>query len=87
MGIIITLILAALVGWVASKIMGTDAEMGWIANVIVGIVGGLVGTFLFGFISPATPTDNGLSFWGIVVGVLGACLAIWIWKLISGRRV
>ena len=87
MGLIITLILAALVGWIASKIMHTDAEMGWLANVIVGIVGGLLGTFLFGFISPATPTDNGLSIPGIIVGVIGACLAIWIWKVVAGRRV
>ena len=86
MGLIITLLLAALVGWVASKIMHTDAEMGWIANVIVGMIGSLIGTFLFGFIAPATPTDNGLSLTGIIVGVIGACIAIFIWKAIAGRK-
>ncbi len=86
MSLIITILLAGLVGWIASKIMHTDAEMGWLANVIVGIIGGLLGTTLLGFIAPATPTDNGLSLAGIIVGVLGACLAIWIWKAISHRR-
>jgi uncharacterized membrane protein YeaQ/YmgE (transglycosylase-associated protein family) len=85
MSLIITLLLAGLVGWIASKIMHTDAEMGWLANVIVGIVGGLLGTTLLGFIAPATPTDNGLSLSGIIVGVLGACLAIWVWRMISHR--
>lgn len=86
MGLIITLILAGIVGWIASMIMKTDAQMGWIANVVVGIVGGFIGTTLFGFIAPATPTDNGLSIQGIIVGVIGACIAIFIWKAISGRR-
>jgi uncharacterized membrane protein YeaQ/YmgE (transglycosylase-associated protein family) len=85
MSLIITLILAGLVGWIASKVMGTDGQMGWLANVIVGIIGGVLGTSLLGFIAPATPTDNGLSLSGIIVGVLGACLAIWIWRAISHR--
>lgn len=86
MSLLITLVLAGLVGWIASKIMHTDAQMGWIANVVVGIIGGLLGTTLFGFIAPATPTDNGLSLSGILVGVIGACLAIFIWKAVAGRR-
>ena len=87
MGLIITLLLAGLVGWIASKIMKTDAEMGWIANVVVGMIGGFIGTWLLGSIAPATPTDNGLSFAGILVGVIGACIAIFIWQLIARKRV
>jgi uncharacterized membrane protein YeaQ/YmgE (transglycosylase-associated protein family) len=86
MGLIITLILAGIIGWVASIIMKVDGQMGWIANIIVGIIGGYLGTLLFGFIAPASPTDNGFSFSGIIVGIIGACLAIYIWKLLSGRR-
>jgi uncharacterized membrane protein YeaQ/YmgE (transglycosylase-associated protein family) len=86
MGLIITLLLAGLVGWIASKIMKTDAEMGWIANVIVGMIGGFIGTWLLGSIAPATPTDNGLSLSGIIVGVIGACIAIFIWQLIARKR-
>lgn len=86
MSLIITLVLAGIIGWIASMIMKTDAEMGWIANVVAGIVGGFLGTTLFGFISPASPTDNGLNFMGIIVGIIGACLAIFVWKLINGRK-
>lgn len=85
MSLIITLILAGVVGWIASMIMKTDSQMGPIANVIAGLIGGVIGTTLFGFIAPATPTDNGLNLMGIIVGVLGACVAIFIWKLVSGR--
>ena len=86
MGLIVTLLLAGLVGWIASMIMKTDAQMGWLANIIVGIIGGWIGTWLFGAFAPATPTDNGLSLSGIIVGVIGACIAIFVWSLISGRR-
>jgi uncharacterized membrane protein YeaQ/YmgE (transglycosylase-associated protein family) len=86
MGLIITLLLAGLVGWIASKIMKTDAQMGWIANVIVGMIGGFIGTWLLGSIAPATPTDNGLSLSGIIVGVIGACIAIFIWQLLAKKR-
>lgn len=86
MGLIITLVLAALVGWIASMIMKTDGQMGWVANIIAGMVGGIVGTWLLGFIAPATPTDNGFSLMGIIVGVIGACIVIFLWQLISGRR-
>ncbi len=86
MSLIITLLLAGLVGWLASKIMKTDGQMGWLANVIAGIVGGFLGTTLLGFIAPATPTDNGLSIMGIIVGIIGACIAIYVWRMIAGRR-
>lgn len=86
MGLLVTLILAGVIGWIASMIMKTDGQMGWIANVIVGIVGGFIGTTLFGFISPASPTDSGINIMGIVVGIIGACIAIFIWKMITGRQ-
>jgi uncharacterized membrane protein YeaQ/YmgE (transglycosylase-associated protein family) len=86
MSLIITLVLAGVVGWIASMIMKTDQEMGWIANVVAGVIGGLIGTSLLGFVSPATPTDNGFDIMGIIVGVIGACIAIFVWKAISGRK-
>lgn len=87
MSLIITLIIAGIVGWIASIIMKTDEEMGWIANIVAGIVGGIIGTWLFGFIAPASPTDNGFDVMGIIVGVIGASIAIFAWKAIAQRRV
>ena len=87
MSLLITLVLAGLVGWIASMIMKTDAQMGWIANIVAGVIGGFIGTWLLGSFAPATPTDNGFNLSGIIVGVIGACIAIFIWKVLSGRRV
>lgn len=47
MGWIITLIVGALIGWIASLIMKTDAQQGTIANILVGIVGSALGKWIF----------------------------------------
>ena len=55
-------------------------------NIVAGIVGSFIGTWLLGFIAPATPTDNGLNIMGIIVGVIGACIAIFLYQMVTGRR-
>ena len=45
MGLIITLIVGGVIGWLASIVMRTDAQQGIILNVVVGIVGAFLGSF------------------------------------------
>jgi len=47
---IMTLVVGGVVGWLASIVMKTNAQMGWIANVVVGVVGSLLGYWLAGLI-------------------------------------
>ncbi|MDO4594560.1 MAG: GlsB/YeaQ/YmgE family stress response membrane protein [Tissierellia bacterium] len=80
MGIIASIIVGALCGWIASKIMNTDAEMGALANIVAGVVGSAIGGTIvqfFGF------SKEGGLLWSILVGVLGACILIWIVKKIK----
>lgn len=49
MGIIITLIVGGVIGWLASIVMRTDAQQGMILNVVVGIVGAFLGNVLGGW--------------------------------------
>lgn len=49
MGLIITLIVGGIIGWLASIVMRTDAQQGIILNVVVGIVGAFLGSFLGSF--------------------------------------
>ena len=48
MDLLIWLVIGGLIGWVASLVMKTDAQMGLIANVIVGIIGAALGGWLAG---------------------------------------
>ena len=74
--LIITLIVGGIVGWLASILMKTNAQMGIVANVIVGIVGSFLGYWLAGLLGIGT--SGGIVRW--LVAVLGAVLLIAILK-------
>ncbi|MDW7643660.1 MAG: GlsB/YeaQ/YmgE family stress response membrane protein [Desulfuromonadales bacterium] len=71
---IITLIIGGIVGWLASILMKTNAQMGWIANVLVGVLGSMLGFWLAGQLGMA-PTGGILRF---VVALSGAALLIFV---------
>jgi uncharacterized membrane protein YeaQ/YmgE (transglycosylase-associated protein family) len=48
MGLIVALIIGGIIGWLASIVMRTNAQQGIILNVVVGIIGSLLGSFLLG---------------------------------------
>ncbi len=64
---IITLVIGGIVGWLASILMKTNAQMGWVANVLVGIVGSALGFWLAGVLGIA-PAGGILDSWWAVVG-------------------
>jgi uncharacterized membrane protein YeaQ/YmgE (transglycosylase-associated protein family) len=83
MGLIVLLLVGALIGWIASKIMGTDASMGAIANIVAGLVGAMIGRFVSGLLlHERFGTD--FSVGGLLFGILGACILIAIVKAITG---
>jgi uncharacterized membrane protein YeaQ/YmgE (transglycosylase-associated protein family) len=84
-GIIMWIIIGALAGWIGSKIMGTDARQGGLANVIVGVIGAVIGGFLTSVFFGDMKGNNGFiaSFF---TALLGACIVIGIWKAVAGRR-
>lgn len=71
---IISLIIGGIVGWLASIVMKTNAQMGMIANVLVGVVGSMLGYWLAGLIGIA-PTGGIIRF---VIAIAGAALLIFI---------
>lgn len=48
MGLILALIMGGIMGWLASKVMNRDAQMGVFWNVVVGCIGSILGRFLLG---------------------------------------
>jgi uncharacterized membrane protein YeaQ/YmgE (transglycosylase-associated protein family) len=74
MGWLISIIIGGLVGWLASMFMKTDAQMGLLANVLVGIIGSALGFWLAGLIGIA-PTGGIARF---IVAFLGAALLIFL---------
>ena len=78
MGIIITLIVGGLIGWIASVIMRTESSTGILADVIIGIVGSLLGSWIFGsiFNIGSAFSAGTFSFVGIIWGIIGSVILI-----------
>ncbi len=83
MGFIIWILVGALVGWIASLIMKTDAQQGTILNIVIGIVGAWLGGYLISpLVGISTINQNALSIPSILVSIVGAVIVIVIWQVI-----
>ena len=71
--------LGALAGWLASIIMRTNAEQGAAGNIIVGIIGAIIG----GFVSRALggPDVTGFNITSVIVATVGAVILLFILRL------
>jgi uncharacterized membrane protein YeaQ/YmgE (transglycosylase-associated protein family) len=80
MGIILWIIFGGIVGWVASLIMKTDAQQGIVLNVVVGIIGAVLGGWIMGSLGQSTST--GFNLYSFVVALIGAIVLIGVVKAI-----
>lgn len=88
MNFIIWLIIGGLIGWLASMLMKTDGQQGIFLNVIVGIVGAMLGGW---FISPligvGTINQNNFSMPSLLISFVGAVILLAIVNLVFRRNV
>lgn len=71
---IVAIIIGGIVGWLASVIMKTDAQMGLLANIIVGIVGSVLGNWIAALVG-FTATGSVARF---IIALVGAIILILI---------
>lgn len=81
--IIMWIIFGALAGWIASLLMGTNAEQGGLANIIVGIIGAFVGGLIMRVFGSQGVT--GFNFSSLLVAVLGAVVLLGVYKIVAHR--
>jgi uncharacterized membrane protein YeaQ/YmgE (transglycosylase-associated protein family) len=79
MNLIVSLIIGGIVGWLASIVMKTNAQMGLIANIIVGIVGSALGYWLAGALGLAA--SGAIASWLVSIG--GAAVLIALLKVLN----
>jgi uncharacterized membrane protein YeaQ/YmgE (transglycosylase-associated protein family) len=84
MGWLSWIIIGALVGWIASMVMNTGRQIGWVVDMIVGIVGAIAGGLIFFWV--ASPTLTAFNIWSLLVAFIGAVILIGLERLIDGSR-
>lgn len=85
---ILWIIIGGILGWLASKVMKTDAQQGIILNIVVGIVGAFLGGLLLSplFGIPTMGRDN-FTIAALFIAFLGAVILLAIVNLIRRGRV
>jgi uncharacterized membrane protein YeaQ/YmgE (transglycosylase-associated protein family) len=77
MNFIIWLVVGGLIGWIASKIMRTDAQQGVFLNIVVGIVGSMLGGWLISpLVGAGTINQSDFSLAGLFVSLVGAVILL-----------
>ena len=83
MNFVIWLVVGGIIGWVASLIMKTDAQQGMILNVVVGIVGALIGGWLLSpMLGAGTVNQGNFSLMGLLVSLGGAIILLFVVNLV-----
>ena len=83
MGILAWIILGVISGFIASKIVNKEGE-GFIVDMILGIVGAMVGGFVFSELGAEPIT--GFNLHSTIVAVIGAVIVLFLYHLLTGRR-
>jgi uncharacterized membrane protein YeaQ/YmgE (transglycosylase-associated protein family) len=84
MGFVAWLIIGAIAGWLASKVMKTSRQQGLLMDIVVGILGAFVGGFLFEQFGSTGTT--GFNIWSVFVAFTGAVVLLVAIRLLTGRR-
>lgn len=88
MNFIIWLVAGGLIGWVASVVMKTDAQQGIFLNIVVGVVGAMVGGwFLAPLFGTGTINQDNFSLPALIVSFLGAVVLLAIVNLVFRRKL
>ena len=88
MNLIVWLVVGGLLGWVASIIMRTDGQQGVLLNVVVGIIGALLGGWFFSpLVGAGTINQGSLSVGALGVSLVGAILLLGIVNMVRRGRV
>ncbi|HKX99460.1 MAG TPA: GlsB/YeaQ/YmgE family stress response membrane protein [Steroidobacteraceae bacterium] len=86
MNFVIWLVVGGVIGWIASLIMKTDAQQGLFLNVVVGIVGALLGGWLISpLVGEGTVNQGDFSIGGLLVSLAGAIILLFLVNLIRRR--
>ncbi len=87
MELIVWIIVGGIAGWIASMIVNTDKQMGMLSNIVVGMIGSIVGGAIIILIQGGglqfSTGFNDFNLVSILVSILGAVILLWIAKALN----
>jgi uncharacterized membrane protein YeaQ/YmgE (transglycosylase-associated protein family) len=83
MGILAWIVLGLIAGFIGSKIVNHTGS-GILMDIVLGVVGALVGGFLFSMFGAVGVT--GFNIYSMLVAVVGAVVVLWLYHMLIGRR-
>lgn len=87
MGLLLTIILGGIAGWIASNIVNRDADMGILLNVVVGVVGALLANWILSPLFGVHAVLNQVTLSGFLMSVAGAVLLLIVVNLITRKSI
>ena len=81
MGIILWVVFGALAGWIASILMKRNSRQGTMMDIVLGVVGSIVGGFLMGMVGQ--PGVTGFNLYSMAVAVIGAVVVIYVGRALK----
>ena len=85
MGIIAWIVVGAIAGFIASRVVPGDEGYGVIGGLVAGIVGAMLGGFLFGLLTD-TDWTTGIDIPTLIAAIVGAIIVVFLWNMIARRR-
>lgn len=83
MSILGWILLGLIAGFIASKIVNNSGQ-GILIDIVLGIVGAVVGGFVFNTFGAVGVT--GFNIYSMIVAVIGAIIVLWLYHMLVGRR-
>lgn len=80
MNILLWILFGAFAGWLASILMKTNAYQGTLGDIVLGIVGAIIGGYIFNFFGE--PGVTGFNLYSIIVAVIGSVVVIGIGRML-----
>jgi uncharacterized membrane protein YeaQ/YmgE (transglycosylase-associated protein family) len=83
MGIIGWIILGGIAGWIAKSTTGVGERRGCMFNIVIGIIGSVVGGLIFSALGEKGVT--GFNLWSLFVAAAGAVVFLWLARMLGGK--
>ena len=81
MDLLIALVIGGVIGWLASIVMKTNSRQGLLSDIIVGVIGGLIGGFLLTQLGEGGAV-TGINLTSILVAFIGAVILLALLRLV-----